>query len=198
VTPRLSRPLLIGVLLVGVLLVTLGLSGCDAAGSSTSNAGPTPATETEEEPAVATPTDLVHPCDVVTGKIASKLLGARVRAKRVEDKMTGRSLDCSYVPAKQMPDAPFLELLSAPDPTPLKAIVGLYLGVDRLRHHPVDVSGASDAEAIFDPDVATSVTVFAKQGFVTHTVVIGIDDVDRAERLAVKAAGLLVAGNPTD
>ena len=159
---------------------------------------PTHAAETDEEPTVATPTDLVHPCDVVTGKIASKLLGAQVTAKRVEDKMTGRSLDCSYVPAKQTPDAPFLELLSAPDPTPLDAIVGLYLGVDRLRHHPVDVPGASDAEAIFDPEVATSVTVFAKQGFVTHTVVIGVDDVDRAEPLAVEAATLLVAGNPTD
>jgi hypothetical protein len=197
VTRRLARPLLIAVLL-GTLVGALGLGGCDDAGSSTSNARPAPATETDEEPAVATPTDLVHPCEVVTGKIASKLLGARVTAKRVEDKMTGRSLDCSYVPAKQTPDAPFLELHSAPDPTPLNAIVGLYLGVDRLRHHPVDVSGASDAEAIFDPDVATSVTVFAKQGFVTHTVVIGIDDVDRAERLAVKAATLLVAGNPTD
>jgi hypothetical protein len=121
-----------------------------------------------------------------------------VRTQRVEDQMTGRSLDCSYLPAKQTPDAPFLELLTAPDPTPLDAIVGLYLGVDRLRHHPVDVAGASDAEVIFAPDVATSVTLFAKQGFVTHTVVIGIDDEDRAERLAVEAATLLVAGNPTD
>jgi len=197
VTPRLARPVPLGVLL-GVLLGTLALTGCDDAGSSTAATVPTPPTEPDDESAVATPTDLVHPCDVVTGKVASKLLGARVTAARVEDTMTGRSLDCSYVPAKQTPGAPFLELLTAPDPTPLNAIVGLYLGVDRLRHHPVDVPGASDAEAIFDPDVATSVTVFAKQGFVTHTVVIGIDDVDRAERLAVQAATLLVAGNPTN
>ena len=196
-TPRLARPVPLGVLL-GVLLGTLALTGCDDAGSSTAATVPTPPTEPDDESAVATPTDLVHPCDVVTGKVASKLLGARVTATRVEDTMTGRSLDCSYVPAKQTPGAPFLELLTAPDPTPLNAIVGLYLGVDRLRHHPVDVPGASDAEAIFDPDVATSVTVFAKQGFVTHTVVIGIDDVDRAERLAVQAATLLVAGNPTN
>ena len=196
-TPRLARPAQLGVLL-GTILVTLVLTGCDDAGSSTATAAPSIATEVDEEPAVATPTDLVHPCDVVTSKVASKLLGARVTAKKVEDKMTGRSLDCSYVPAKRSRDAPFLELLSTPDPTPLDAIVGLYLGVDRLRHHPVDVPGASDAEVIFAPDVATSVTVFAKQGFVTHTVVIGIDDEDRAERLAVKAATLLVAGNPTD
>ena len=111
VTPRLARPALLG-----VLLVTLALTGCDDAGSSTAAAAPTRAMETDEEPAVATPTDLVHPCDVVTSKVASKLLGVRVRATRVEDKMTGRSLDCSYVPAKQTPDAPFLELLTAPDP----------------------------------------------------------------------------------
>ncbi len=184
--------------MLGVLLGVLSLTGCDDAGSSTTAAAPPVATETDEEPVVATPTDLVHPCDVVTSTIASTLLGARVTAKKVEDEMTGRSLDCSYVPAKQTPGAPFLELLTAPDPTPLDAIVGLYLGVDRLRHHPVDVPGASDAEAIFDPDAGTSVTVFAKQGFVTHTVVIGIDDDDRAERLAVKAATLLVAGNPTN
>jgi hypothetical protein len=184
--------------LLGVLLGVLSLTGCDDAGSSATTAAPTDPTQTDAEPAVATPTDLVHPCDVVTSEIASELLGARVTAKRVEDKMTGRSLDCSYVPSKQTPDAPFLELITAPDPTPLDAIVGLYLGVDRLRHHPVDVPGASDAEAIFDPDAGNSVTVFAKQGFVTHTVVIGIADDDRAERVAVEAVTLLVAGNPTD
>jgi hypothetical protein len=193
VTPRLAHPLLLGVLL-GVLVLT----GCNDAGSSTAAVAPTPATATDEGPAIATPTDLVHPCDVVTGKVASKLLGAEVTAKRVEDKMTGRSLDCSYVSAKQTPEAPFLELLSTPDPTPLDAIVGLFLGVDRLRHHPVDVPGASDAEVIFDPAIQASVTLFAKQGFVTHTVIIGIDDVELAERLAVEAATLLVAGNPTD
>ena len=82
-------------------------------------------------------------------------------------KLAARTLDCSYVPAETDVDAPSLEIRSAPDPGTLDAMLRLYLGVDRLPHHPVDITGADDAEVVLEPEDGL-VTVFLKQGFVTH------------------------------
>jgi hypothetical protein len=145
---------------------------------------------------VPTPDPLRHPCAVVTSKVATRLLGVTVTAKRIEDPMAGRSLDCGYTPATPDAGTPFLEIVSTPDPTPIARLVGLYLGVDRLPHHPTDVTGADDAEVIVDPDpTAPGITVFVKQGFVTHTIVLGLDDVALAERIALQAAAIVVRGN---
>ena len=64
-----------------------------------------------------------------------------------------------------------------------------------LEHHTADDPGADGAEALVDPEIAPTVTVFATLDGVVHTVVLGLDDVDEAERIAVAAAGLLVAGD---
>ena len=109
-----------------------------------------------------------------------RLLGEKVTARKVTSELAARTLTCSYVPDEQDRDAPFLEVRSTPDPIPLDAMVGLYLGVDRLQHHPVEIDGADDAEVILQPD-DDLVTVFAKQGFVTHTVILGVDDLGRGE-----------------
>ena len=38
-------------------------------------------------------------------------------------------------------------------------------------------------------------TVFAKQGFVTHAVVLGVGDLERGERIASGWRSLVLAGN---
>ena len=113
-----------------------------------------------------TPTDLQHPCDLVSARTASKALGEKVTAHRVTSELAARTLDCSYVPAEMDVDAPSLEIRSTPDPVTLDAMLRLYLGVDRLPHHPVDITGADDAEVVLEPE-DDLVTVFVKQGFVT-------------------------------
>ena len=39
------------------------------------------------------------------------------------------------------------------------------------------------------------VTVFFKQGFVTHAVVLAVGDLERAERIGIRLAKLVLAGN---
>ena len=39
------------------------------------------------------------------------------------------------------------------------------------------------------------VTVFVKQGFVTHAVVLDVGDLERAERIGIRLAKLVLAGN---
>ena len=70
----------------------------------------------------------------------------------------------------------------------------LYLGVDRLPHHPVDITGADDAEVVLEPE-DDLVTVFLKQGFVTHAVVLDVGDLERGERIGIRLAKLVLAGN---
>ena len=142
----------------------------------------------------STSTDLQHPCDLVSGRTASKALGERVTVHRVTSKLAARTLDCSYAPAGTQGDAPLLEIRSTPDPGTLDAMLRLYLGVDRLPHHPVDITGADDAEVVLDPG-DDLVTVFLKQGFVTHAVVLDIGDLERAERIGIRLAKLVLAGN---
>jgi len=177
-------------------VLVLTLTGCS--GDDSSAASSTPATaaanDSVDSSAANTPTDLKHPCEVVPGRTASRVLGEKVTTKKVKSELAPRTLDCSYVRAGLEPDAPPLEIRSTPDVRPLAALVGLYVGVDRLLHHPVDVRGADDAEAILAPE-DDLVTIFAKQGFVTHSVVVGLEEADRAERIAVKLAALVVAGN---
>jgi hypothetical protein len=182
---------------VGAVLATGGLllAGCSGEASSTGASSPAGASGTDDSVAAHTPTDLKHPCDVVTSSVASRLLGEPVTTKKIKNKLATRTLDCSYIPAKQDVDAPFLEIASTPDPTPLAPMIGMYIGVDRLQHHPVDIPGADEAAVILDPGDTPSLTLFAKQGFVTHTFVLGMDDLDRAERVARQLAARLVAGN---
>jgi hypothetical protein len=183
--------------LLALVLAAAVLAGCSGDTSSTADrAEPTIAT-TSDDTASHTPTDLQHPCDLVSGRTASKLLGERVTTKVVESKLAPRTLDCSFVPAEVDEDAPFLEIQSTPDPGALDAMIGLYIGADRLPHHPVDVAGADDAEVILQPE-DDRVTVFVKQGFVTHAVMIGIGDLERAERIGLRLAELVVAGNLPD
>jgi len=144
--------------------------------------------------AANTPTDLRHPCHAVPARTAGHVLGERVTARKTTSQLAPRTLTCSYVRAGQDRDAPFLEIQSTHDPTPLDALVGLYLGVDRLQHHPVEVDGADDAEVILQPD-AGLVTVFAKQGFVLHSVILGLDDLERGKLFAVRLARLVVRGS---
>ena len=144
--------------------------------------------------AAHTPTDLRHPCQAVPARSVSRVLDEKVTARKVTSELAARTLTCSYVPVEQDRVAPFLEIQSTPDPTPLDALVGLYLGVDRLQHHPVDVEGADDAEVILQPE-DDLVTVFTKQGFVTHAVILGVADLARGERVVVSLARLVVAAN---
>jgi hypothetical protein len=130
----------------------------------------------------------------VTARLAGSLLGERVTSRTVSSKLAPRTLDCRYVPAGAASAGPVLEIRSRPDPGSLDTLVRLYVGVDRLPHHPVQVSGADDAEAVRDP-MYGRVTVFAKQGFVTHTVAVEVEDARRGARLAVRLAELVVRGN---
>jgi hypothetical protein len=183
--------------LLALALAAVVLTGCSGDSSSPaalgSASGPT-AVETMDDIGSHTPTDLQHPCDLVTRRTAGEALGEQVDAHRVTSKLAARTLDCSYAPAATPGDAPLLEIRSTPDPGTLDAMLRLYLGVDRLPHHPVDITGADDAEVVLDPE-DDQVTVFLKQGFVTHAVVLDIGDLERAERIGVRLAKLVLAGN---
>ena len=182
--------------LLALALAAAVLTGCSGGSSSPAarpGAEPTSA-ETTDDIGSHTPTDLQHPCDLVSARTASKALGEKVTAHRVTSKLAARTLDCSYAPAGTEGDAPLLEIRSTPDPGTLDAMLRLYLGVDRLPHHPVDISGADDAEGVLDPG-DDLVTVFLKQGFVTHAVVLDIGDPERAERVGIRLAKLVLAGN---
>ncbi len=182
--------------LLAVVLVASILAACS--GEESPNVEP-PSPETssaapDDDLAAHTPTDLRHPCQAVPASTVGRLLGEKVTAHQVTSKLAARTLTCSYVPIEQQRDAPFLEVQSTPDPTPLDAWVGLYIGVDRLQHHPVEIDGADDAEVILQPD-DDLVTVFVKQGFVTHSVILGVDDLGPGEMVAVRLARLVVSGN---
>jgi hypothetical protein len=123
-----------------------------------------------------------------------RVLDEEVTARKVTSELAARTLTCRYVPDGQGRDPRLLEIQSTPDPTSLDSLVRLYVGVDRLQHHPVEVAGADEAAIILQPD-DDLVTVFAKQGFVTHAVVLGLADLDRGERVAVRLASLVVAAN---
>ncbi len=184
--------------LLALALVAAVLSGCSGDSSSSSADQATPSSaESSDDTASHTPADLQHPCDLVSGRTASKLLGEKVTTTVVESELAARTLDCSYVPAEMDVDAPFLEIQSTPDPVALDAMIRLYIGVDRLPHHPVDVAGADDAEVVLEPE-DDLVTVFFKQGFVTHAVMISVGDLERAERIGLRLAELVVAGNLPD
>jgi hypothetical protein len=144
--------------------------------------------------AAHTPTDLRHPCRAVPARAVGRVLDENVTSREVTSELAPRTLTCGYAPDQRDGKWPFLEIQSIPDPTPLAALVGLYLGVDRLQHHPVDVAGADDAEVILQPDDGL-VTVFAKQGFVTHSVILVLDNLERGELIAVRLARLVVRGN---
>ena len=174
----------------GLLIVVLLLSGCsgdDSSSPSPASAAPS-TTGTSDSAASHTPADLRHPCAVVPAREATRELGRPVTARRVAHPANVRRLECRYGPS--------LDIVSAPDIRSVGTIVGLYVGVDRLAHHPVEVAGADDAVVILNPGNRPSVTLFVQQGFVVHTVVIHAADPGRAERLAVRLAGLVVAGNP--
>jgi hypothetical protein len=162
---------------LAVLLTLLALPACGGDGRSGD----------------AEPARPPHPCDVVPAEVATDLLGTPVTTKRIDGELVPDVQNCSYVPTDQSPGAPFLELMSTPDGTSVDDLVRL-TGED-LEHHPVDVPGADEAEAMLDPEIAPTVTVFATLDGVVHTVVLGLDDVEEAERIAVEAAGLLVAGD---
>jgi hypothetical protein len=183
--------------LLALALAVAVLTGCSGDSSSPAaiaeTSGPT-AVETTDELGSHTPTDLKHPCDLVPGRTAGEVLGEKVTTHKVKSELAARTLRCSYVPAEADVDAPFLEIRSTPDPVALDAMIRLYLGVDRLPHHPVDITGADDAEVVLEPE-DDLVTVFFKQGFVTHAVVLDVGDLERAERIAIRLAKLVLAGN---
>jgi hypothetical protein len=180
--------------LLALALAVAVLTGCSGS-SSAPAAGPEPTAATSSDDMGShTPTDLQHPCDLVSGRTASEALGEKVTTHQVKSELAARTLDCSYVPAETDVDAPFLEIRSTPDPVALESMIRLYLGVDRLPHHPVDIPGADDAEVVLEPE-DDLVTVFFKQGFVTHAVVLGVGDLARAERIGIRLAKLVLAGN---
>ncbi len=164
------------------VLATLLLTGCTGEASST----PVPAPATSGDSLGShTPTRLRHPCAVVPAGVASRALGLVVRAHRVHDPSAARKVECRYGDA--------LDVSSYPDVRSLPAVLGLYLGADRLPHHPVDVPGADAAEVVVDTD--GSVVLLAKQGFVTHLVSVRLPEEQPAERAAISVATRLVAGN---
>jgi hypothetical protein len=187
-----GRVRLLALALAAVVLT--GCSGDNSAPAALPGTSEPTAVQTSEDVGSHTPTDLQHPCVLVTGRTASEALGQRVTMRRVESELTARTLDCSYVPAEREVGAPFLEIRSTPDPGSLEAMLRLYLGVDRLPHHPVGLAGADDAEVVLEPE-DDLVTVFAKQGFVTHAVVVSVGDLERGERIGIKLAKLVLAGN---
>ncbi len=183
--------------LLALALAAAVLTGCSGDSSSPAalagTSGPT-AVETTDDIGSHTPTDLRHPCDLVSARTATKALGEKVTTHKVESELAARTLDCSYVPAEMDVDAPSLEIRSTPDPVTLDAMLRLYLGVDRLPHHPLDLTGADDAEVVLEPE-DDLVTIFFKQGFVTHAVVLDVGDLERAERIGIRLARLVLAGN---
>jgi hypothetical protein len=175
-----------------VLVVIAALLGACSAGASSDAERPAPsAASATDDLAAHTPADLRHPCDLVTRRTATRLLGVPVAAREVSSELAPRTLACRYA---QGAGPPLLEIRSTPDPTSLDSLVRLYIGVDRLPHHPVDARGADAGEAVLDPGHGV-LTVFVKQGFVTHTVVLADGDPPRDERTAVSLAELVVAGN---
>ena len=178
--------------LLALGLVAMAVAGCSDEESSAPHALPPVSPGTESSLAAHTPSELRHPCRIVTAADAGNLLGVRVRAERADDPQTARTLDCRYVASQQ--SAPVLEIRSHPDTNPVGALVRLYVGVDRLRHHPVDVPGSDGAEAVLQPEDEL-LTMFVKQGFVTHTVVVRLADLDRGERVAAAVAAAVVDGN---
>jgi hypothetical protein len=186
------------------LAVSVGiLAACSWGGSSGKASGGSPAAErgtpqaaasTTDDPAGHTPSDLLHPCRAVPARTVGRVLGEAVTGRKVTSKLAPRTLGCSYVPDEGDGGASHIEIQSTPDPSSLDGLVRLYIGVDRLPHHPVDLDGADDAEAVLQPEDGL-VTVFAKQGFVTHAVIIGGADLGSGERAAVRLARLVVAAN---
>ena len=88
--------------LVGTAMVAVVLTGCSGDSSSSAADQPRPSSATtSDDTASHTPTDLQHPCDLVSGRTASKALGEKVTTKVVESKLAARTLDCSYVPAER-------------------------------------------------------------------------------------------------
>jgi hypothetical protein len=183
--------------LLALALAAAVLTGCSGGSSSPAalagTSGPT-AVETTDDIGSHTPTDLQHPCDLVPARTASKALGEKVSTHQVHSELAARTLDCSYVPSEMDVDAPSLEIRSTPDPVTLDAMLRLYLGVDRLPHHPLDLTGADDAVVVLEPE-DDLVTIFFKQGFVTHAVVLDVGDLERAERIGIRLATLVLAGN---
>ena len=192
--PRTVRAAVPVASLVAVLVVVLAaLAACS--GDASSDAGPpaTPASTIDDSVASHTPQELRQPCALVPAALASSVLGTPVEARRVKGS-SSRTLGCTYLRTPGDDGSALLEIRSGPDPTGLDALVGLYLGVDRLRHHPVEVPGADDAEAIFEPELGR-VVLFVKQGFVTHSVAVSVGGPDRAERIAVRLAARVVRGD---
>jgi hypothetical protein len=186
--------------LLALALTAVVLTGCSGDASApaplagTSEPAAVETTATSEDIGSHTPTDLQHPGDLVPGRTASEALGEKVTTRRVESELAARTLDCGYVPARMDVDAPFLEIRSTPDPVSLDAMLRLYLGADRLPHHPLDLTGADGAEVVLEPE-DDLVTIFFKQGFVTHAVVLDVGDLERAERIGIRLARLVLAGN---
>ena len=171
--------------LAGLVLLLSGCTGDASSGPSGPSGEPVP-TATESH-AAHTPAQLRHPCAVLPARAAGRALGRPVEPRRVPNPTNVRRLECRYGPS--------LDIVSAPEVRSLGTIVGLYVGVDRLPRHPVDVPGADDAVLVDNPGDRPSVTLFVQQGFVLHTVVVQAP-LERAERVAVRLAGLVVAGNP--
>lgn len=174
-----------GVAGLGLLTMVFLVGGCS--GGASSSPSTAPATPTTGSLAARTPADLRHPCAVVPARVASRALGRPVAGRRVATPTNARRLECAYGPG--------LDIVSAPEVRSLGSIVGLYVGVDRLPRHPVDVPGAGAAVVVANPGDDPSVTLFVQQGFVLHTIVVH-DRLERAERVAVRLAERVVAGNP--
>jgi hypothetical protein len=186
----------LGHALAAAILAAGMLAGCSGDGSSDAQvlASKTPAAATGDDLAAHTPSDLRHPCEAVPARSVGRVLDQQVTARKVTSELAARTLTCRYEPDGPDRNPRFLEIQSTPDPTSLDSLVRLYVGVDRLQHHPVEVAGADDAEIILQPE-DDLVTVFTKQGFVTHAVVLGLADLERGERVAVRLARRVVAAN---
>ena len=115
-------------------------------------------------------------------------------ARRVVNPAAARTLRCGYQPADNGDGRPSAEIRSAPDVTSLRRLVGLYIGTDRLQHHPVEIAGANGAEVVLQPN-AGLVSVFVKQGFVTHLVVVRTHGPASSETAALRLADLVVRAN---
>ena len=175
---------------LGLAVAAVVLSACSSGDEPTARRTPSGGDPTL---AANTPTDLRHPCAAVPARAASDVLGGPVTTRRVVDQAAARTLRCRYRPEVR-DGALAAEIRSAPDVTSLRRLVGLYVGTDRLQHHPADVPGADGAEVVLQP-AAGLVTLFAKQGFVTHVVVVSTARVAEGERAAVALADLLVRAN---
>ena len=81
--------------LLALALAAAVLTGCSGGSSSPAarpGAEPT-SVETTDDIGSHTPTDLQHPCDLVSARTASKALGEKVTAHRVTSKLAARTLD---------------------------------------------------------------------------------------------------------